>query len=116
MGKDKKSRNIHNISVEENNRIESEIRSNLRYVWQKTTAYILYYNPTIGEIEQELWKSFLTFIENSRIRKDKIKQLLLDAFAYILQDLKKSKNINSEEVEEAFINKAVENLRGILIN
>lgn len=112
MVEDKKSTNIHSLSFEETARIESEIRSNLRYVWQKTTSYILTYNPTVLEIEQELWKSFLLTIPDSKTSNRKIRSLLLDAFSFVLEFLLKTKKITSQDVEEAFIEKATENFRG----
>lgn len=112
MVEDTKSVNIHHISLEETARIENEIRSNLRYVWQKTVSFILYYNPTILEIEQELYQSFLSIIQDAKVPKRKIKYLLLDAFSYVLEFLLKVKKITSQEVEETFIEKAIENFRG----
>lgn len=112
MTENKKSNNIHYVSLEETARIESEIRSNLRYVWQKTTSYILSYNPTVLEIEQELWKSFLLTMQDAKVSQRKIKSLLLEAFRNILEFLLKTRKITSQEVEEVFIEKAIENFRG----
>jgi len=114
MVEDEKTSNIHHLSFEEYSRVESEIRSNLRYVWQKTASYILYYNPTVLEIEQELWKSFQTFVQGSKRKQEKIKRLLLDAFSYGLEYIMKTKEITSQEIEEFFIEKAIENFRGFL--
>ena len=112
MVEDKKSTNTHYVSLEEISRIESEIRSNLRYVWQKTVSYILSYNPTVLEIEQELYQSFLLIIQDAKVPKRKIKTLLLDAFSYVLEFLLKTKKITSQDVEEVFIEKSIENFRG----
>ncbi len=111
MVKDKKPTNIFHVSHEETTRIEREIRSNLRYVWQKTTSYILSYNPTVLEIEQELWKSFLLTMHDAKVSQREVKSLLLDAFNYVLEFLLKTKKITSLDVEEIFIDKAIEKFR-----
>ncbi len=49
--------------------LENELRSRLRYAWQKTVTYIISYNPQIPEAIEELQSSFLSFISKNYPKK-----------------------------------------------
>ena len=100
---------------EELNRRENEIRSNLRYAWQKTASFIVNYNPPIFEIEEKLVESFLTFIPLTFPKRKKVEVIIKDSFAIMLESLLKTNNITSDGIENKFIEISIENLRGILI-
>lgn len=103
------------IAKEELERRENELRSNLRYAWQKTASFIVNYNPPIYEIEEKLVESFLIFIPLTFSKRKRIERLIKDSFAIMLESLLKTNNITSEGIENRFIEISIENLRGLLI-
>ena len=114
MDKEITNKKLRTISIEEKMRLENEIRSNLRYSWQKTTSYIVYYNPPISEIEEQLKENFLQFIPLSFPKRKKIEEILTDSFVGILEKLLNNKEINSVEIEEQFIEITISKFKGIL--
>jgi len=103
------------FSREEQERIENEVRSNLRYSWQKTAAFIVYYNPPIYEIEEKLSESFLSFIPLSFPNRAKVEEIIKESFISILEFLLQSNNITSNGIENKFIETAILNLKGIIL-
>ncbi|MFW9924790.1 MAG: hypothetical protein ACFFDW_16030 [Candidatus Thorarchaeota archaeon] len=101
-------------NLEEKEKIENKVRSNLRYAWQKTIAFILYYNPTVKDIEQNLSENFLIFIPLDNPLRNKIEKVILEAFNKKIDLLLKAKDITNYQIEDEFIAISVEKLRGIL--
>jgi hypothetical protein len=99
---------------EKNINLENELRSRLRYSWQKTVTYILSYNPQISEATEELQSSFLTFISKNYPKKQRMRNILAIVFKETLNQLHKGFQIDDLDLENIFIEKAVEKLKPII--
>ena len=115
MANDFLEEKISGISLEEKERVENEIRSNLRYVWQKLTTYIIYYKPSVLEIIQQLEESFLHFIPKDYFLKEAFKKVINSSFSQILPDLKKARNLFDIDLENKFIDITISNLKKITV-
>ena len=99
---------------QKNNDLENELRSRLRYSWQKTVTYIISYNPQIPEAIEELQSSFLTFISKNYPKKQRMRNILSLVFKEIIDKLHKGFQIDDLDLENTFIDKAVEKLKPII--
>jgi len=94
--------------------LENELRSRLRYAWQKTVTYIISYSPQIPEAIEELQSSFLFFISKNYPKKQRMRNILAIVFKEIIDTLHKGFQIDDLDLENAFIEKAVEKLKPIV--
>lgn len=99
---------------QKNNDLENELRSRLRYSWQKTVTYIISYNPQIPEAIEELQSCFLSFISKNYPKKQRMRNILSLVFKEIIDKLHKGFQIDDIDLENAFIEKAVEKLKPII--
>ncbi|MHA1220473.1 MAG: hypothetical protein ACTSQB_01935 [Candidatus Heimdallarchaeota archaeon] len=111
MTKDILKNKIVEIPIEETERIDNEIRSNLRYSWQKTIAFAISYKPTIQEVIDELEESFLAFIPKNHRKYDVYRKIVNDSFRKILGKLFSSNDIACLQLENEFIEIAMEDIR-----
>ena len=99
---------------QKNNDLENELRSRLRYSWQKTVTYIISYNPQIPEAIEELQSSFLSFISKNYPKKQRMRNILAIVFKETVDKLHKGFQIDDLDLENAFIEKAVDKLKPII--
>jgi hypothetical protein len=109
-----KNRDMKTVSEDEQKRLEDEIRSNIRYIWQKTMAYIIYHNPRIIEIEYELVQNFLKFIPKNYSKKSALKEAIIRAFKIMYPMLLKERDYNNTDLENAFVEIALNQLTRII--
>ena len=75
--------NIVKLNQEEIERIENEMRSNLRYSWQKAISFAISYKATIEEVMEKLEESFLMFIPINHRYRETYKEIILKSFTNI---------------------------------
>jgi len=99
---------------QKNTDLENELRSRLRYPWQKTVTYIISYNPQIPEAIEELQSSFISFISKNYPKKQRMRNILAIVFKDTIDKLHKGFQIDDLDLENSFIEKAVEKLKPIV--
>lgn len=93
---------------------ENEIRSNLRYCWQRAMAYALEYKPTIQEVKEELEGSFLAFIPINNSNRREYQLIISQVFNKILGKLFTSKDVTNIDFENEFIELAIRQIKNLL--
>ena len=101
---------IVRLNQEEIVRLENELRSNLRYSWQKAISFAISYKATIEEVMEKLEESFLMFIPIDHKHREIYKEIILKSFNKILGKLYSTENISDINIENDFINIAVAHL------
>jgi len=94
--------------------IENEIRSNLRYAWQRAYVFVITLDPSLAEIEHELSKTFMTSIPDCYGEKNKIQASISSAFYQTLKIMLKRDDWDDYHLEEFFIDNALKKIREIL--
>ncbi len=109
-----KKKTINDIIVkltrEEIERIENEMRTNLRYSWQKAIAFAISYKATIEEVMEKLEESFLMFIPINNKYRHLYKEIVMKSFNKVLGKLYTTVDISDIHTENDFINLAVTQL------
>jgi hypothetical protein len=93
---------------------ENEIRSNLRYCWQRAMAYATEYKPTIQEVKEELEESFLAFIPINNTNRQEFQLIINQVFNKILGKLFSSKDVTNIDFENEFIEMAISQIKLLL--
>ncbi|NHJ85817.1 MAG: hypothetical protein FK734_10165 [Asgard group archaeon] len=94
---------IKSSSINDWKILENEIRSNLRYVWQKSIEFAITCMPTLAEIKLQLEESFLAFIPKTHPNRDQFKRAISSSFDKVFNKTKKNYSINDEFLEEVFV-------------
>ena len=110
MKKKTYNNNIVKLNQEEIERIENEMRSNLRYSWQKAISFAISYKATIEEVMEKLEESFLMFIPINHKHRKIYKEIILKSFNKVLGKLYATEDISDINIEDNFINIAVAHL------
>lgn len=105
---------LRNNSSEEKGLEENEIRSNLRYCWQRAMVFATEYKPTIQEVKEELEGSFLAFIPINNSNRQEFQLIINQVFNKILGKLFSSNNITNIEFENEFIELAISQIKKLL--
>ncbi len=114
MTKEILNNRIIDLPKEESEKIENNIRSNLRYSWQRVIAFAISYKPTIQEVIDELEQTFLSFIPMNNRRRDDYQSIINQSFKKILGKLFSTEDISNLEIENEFIEIAMNDIRKIL--
>ncbi len=102
--------NIVKLTLEEIERLENEMRSNLRYSWQKAITFAISYKATIEEVMEKLEESFLMFIPINHKHRHLYKEIVMKSFNKVLGKLYTTKDISDSHIENDFINLVVAQL------
>ncbi|NHJ47956.1 MAG: hypothetical protein FK733_09225 [Asgard group archaeon] len=94
---------------------ENEIRSNLRYCWQRAIAFATVQKATIQEVKDELEESFLAFIPINNTNRNEFRLIISQAFNKLLGRLFSSHDIANVDYENEFIELAIKHIK-IVIN
>ncbi|HUT81289.1 MAG TPA: hypothetical protein VMZ29_08810 [Candidatus Bathyarchaeia archaeon] len=114
MTKEILNNRIIDLPKEEAEKIENNIRSNLRYSWQRVIAFAISYKPTIQEVIDELEQSFLSFIPINNKRREDYRTIINQSFKKILGKLFSSEDISNSEIENEFIDLAMTDIKKII--
>jgi hypothetical protein len=115
MDKSMNEKVINNtITKSEIEKRENEIRSNLRYCWQRAMAFAITKKPTIQEVKEELEESFLAFIPLNNNNRQEFRIIINQAFTQLLGRLFSSDDITNLDYENEFINSAINGIRKLL--
>ncbi|MHA1630081.1 MAG: hypothetical protein ACTSXO_10350 [Candidatus Heimdallarchaeota archaeon] len=94
--------------------LENDVRSNLRYCWQRAMVFAIQYKPTIQEVLDELVKGFLVFIPKYHPKREAFRQALVEVFHEMLGKFFSTEDISGEMLENHFIEKAIDKIKQLL--
>ncbi|MBN1328614.1 MAG: hypothetical protein JXA54_03990 [Candidatus Heimdallarchaeota archaeon] len=114
MTKEILNNRIIDLPKEEAEKLENNVRSNLRYSWQRVIAFAISYKPTIQEVIDELEQTFLSFIPVNNIRREDYRTIINHSFKKILGKLFSSEDISNTDIENEFIEIAMIDIRKII--
>jgi len=94
--------------------LENDVRSNLRYCWQRAMTFAVFYKPTIQEVKDELLQGFMSYIPKGHPAREQFQNALSSTFFEMLGELFSTKDLRNEQLENKFIDKAIRKIRKLL--
>jgi hypothetical protein len=95
-------------------KLENEIRSNLRYCWQRAIAFATVQKATIQEVKDELEESFMAFVPINNTNRSEFQLIIRQAFNKLIGRLFSSHDITIVDFENEFIELAIKQIKNLL--